>query len=86
MRKKALQFCKIDPFTYVKLALRNIRKLKFFFLQHVAENPLLEDAKMDDPLEIIEILNGKIKLGLDVLSVSDKYLEAMDEVLIGKVN
>lgn len=41
---------------------------------------------MDDPLEIIELLNGKIKLGLDVLSVSDKYLEAMDEVLLDKVS
>lgn len=59
------------------------------YLQHVADAPLPDDVKiieMEDPLEIIEFLTDKIKQGLDVLSVSEKYLEAMDEVLLDKVN
>ncbi|XP_014482614.1 PREDICTED: protein Hook homolog 3 [Dinoponera quadriceps] len=47
--------------------------------------PLPEDTEMDDPLIVIELLNGKITHGLEVLSVSDKYLEAMDEVLLDKM-
>ncbi|XP_032691100.1 protein Hook homolog 3 isoform X2 [Odontomachus brunneus] len=61
-----------------------LRKLCEKF-QHIADSPLPEDTKMDDPLEIIEFLNGKIKFGLDILSVSDKYLETMDEVLLDKM-
>ncbi|XP_025156752.1 myosin-9 [Harpegnathos saltator] len=61
-----------------------LRKLCEKF-QHVADTPLPEDTKMDDPLEIIEFLSNKIKLGLDVLNVSDQYLEAMDEVLLDKM-
>lgn len=64
----------------------SLNVFKKICLQHVADTSLPEEAKMDDPLEIIELLNGKIKFGLDILSVSDKYLEAMDEVLLDKVN
>ncbi|CAL1684067.1 unnamed protein product [Lasius platythorax] len=53
--------------------------------QHATDTPLLEDIKIDDTLEIIELLSDKVKHGLDVLSVSDKYLEAMDEALLEKL-
>ncbi|KAL6264583.1 hypothetical protein P5V15_004685 [Pogonomyrmex californicus] len=53
--------------------------------QHVTDTPLLEDIKMDDTLAIIELLNSKVKHGLDVLNVSDKYLETMDETLLDKL-
>lgn len=41
---------------------------------------------MDDTLAIIELLNNKVKYGLDVLSASDKYLDAIDEMLLDKVS
>ncbi|XP_050453808.1 trichoplein keratin filament-binding protein isoform X1 [Cataglyphis hispanica] len=53
--------------------------------QHVTGTPVLEDIKMDDTLAIIELLSDKVKHELDVLSASDKYLEAMDEVLLEKL-
>lgn len=41
---------------------------------------------MDDTLAIIELLSDKVKHELNVLSASDKYLEAMDEALLEKVS
>lgn len=54
-------------------------------LQHVADTPLLEDDKTDDTLAIIEILSDKVRHVLEVLNVSDKYLETTEETLLDKV-
>ncbi|XP_012541839.1 uncharacterized protein LOC105839823 [Monomorium pharaonis] len=40
---------------------------------------------MDDTLAIIELLNNKVKHGMDILSASDKYLETVDGVLPDKI-
>ncbi|XP_072762201.1 outer dynein arm-docking complex subunit 3 [Anoplolepis gracilipes] len=53
--------------------------------EHATDTPLLENIKMDDTLAIIELLSNRVKHELDVLSVSDKYLEAMDEALLEKL-
>nr|XP_012235692.1 PREDICTED: filamin A-interacting protein 1-like [Linepithema humile] len=52
--------------------------------QHATDAPLLED-KIDDILALIELLSDKVKHGLDVLSISDKYIETMDEALLDKL-
>ncbi|XP_070520930.1 outer dynein arm-docking complex subunit 3-like [Cardiocondyla obscurior] len=53
--------------------------------QYVTETPLLEDVKADDTLAIIELLNSKVKHGMEILTASEKYLETVDETLLDKV-
>ncbi|GAB1870037.1 Coiled-coil domain-containing protein 151 [Camponotus japonicus] len=50
-------------------------------VEHATDTPLLENIKMDDTLEIIQLLTDKVKHELDDLNISDKYLEVMDEAL-----